>query len=74
MLFSEREAEFVAQVPVKPFTPQQAATNWKIDVTEARKVLEGLAELEQIALKHGFDGLRASGNASWLTKEQGQLC
>ncbi|HEX7406850.1 MAG TPA: 4Fe-4S dicluster domain-containing protein [Candidatus Binatia bacterium] len=43
MLFSEREAELVAQVPVKPFTAQQAAKIWKIDVTEARNVLEGLA-------------------------------
>lgn len=43
MLFSEREAELVAQVPVKPFTAQQAAKIWKIDVTEARKVLDELA-------------------------------
>jgi len=43
MLFSEREAELVAQVPVKPFTAQQAANIWKIDATEARRVLEGLA-------------------------------
>jgi len=43
MLFSEREAELVAQIPVKPFTAQQAAKIWKIDVTEARHVLDGLA-------------------------------
>ena len=43
MLFSEREAELVAQVPIKPFTAQQAATIWKVDVTAARKVLDELA-------------------------------
>lgn len=43
MLFSEREAELVAQVPVRPFTAYQAALRWKMDLTEARKVLDGLA-------------------------------
>ncbi len=43
MLFSEREAELVAQIPVKPFTAQQAARIWKIAESEARNVLEGLA-------------------------------
>jgi ferredoxin len=43
LLFSEREAALVAQLPVKPFTPKKAAAIWEIDVTEARKVLEGLA-------------------------------
>jgi ferredoxin len=43
LLFSEREAALVSQLPVKPFTPKKAAAIWEIDVTEARKVLEGLA-------------------------------
>jgi ferredoxin len=43
MLFSEREAELLAQVPIKPFTPREAAERWKIEVSEARKILEGLA-------------------------------
>jgi ferredoxin len=43
LLFSEREAALVSQLPVKPFTPKKAAAIWKIDETEARKVLEGLA-------------------------------
>ena len=43
MLFSEREAELVAQVPVKPFTAKKAARIWKMDLREARKVLDELA-------------------------------
>src|SRR5512147_2571966 len=43
LLFSEREAALVSQLPVKPFTAKKAAAIWKIDETEARKVLEGLA-------------------------------
>ena len=43
MLFSEREAELVAQIPVKPFTAHQAAKIWEIAESEARNVLEGLA-------------------------------
>jgi ferredoxin len=43
LLFSEREAALVAQLPVKPFNAQQAAAIWKIDESEARQVLEGLA-------------------------------
>jgi ferredoxin len=43
LLFSEREAALVSQLPVKPFNPKQAAAIWQIDETEARKVLDGLA-------------------------------
>ena len=43
LLFSEREAALVSQLPVKPFTSKKAAAIWKIDETEARKVLEDLA-------------------------------
>ncbi len=43
LLFSEREAALVSQLPVKPFTAKTAAAIWKIDETEARRVLEGLA-------------------------------
>jgi len=43
LLFSEREAALVSQLPVKPFNARQAAAIWKIDETEARHVLEGLA-------------------------------
>jgi hypothetical protein len=43
VLFSEREAALVAQLPIKPFTAGQAARIWKVDLAEARRVLEELA-------------------------------
>ena len=43
MLFSEREAELVAQIPIKPFTAEKAARIWKLDVAAARKALDELA-------------------------------
>jgi hypothetical protein len=42
ILFSEREAGLVALLPIKPFTAEQAARNWKMELTEARKVLDEL--------------------------------
>lgn len=43
MLFSEREAELVAQIPIKPFTAKQAAKIWKMNATDARTALDELA-------------------------------
>jgi hypothetical protein len=43
MLFSEREAELVADLPVRPFTADRAARIWKMPVDEARVVLDELA-------------------------------
>ena len=43
LLFSEREAALVSQLPVKPFNTKKAASIWKIDETEARNVLDELA-------------------------------
>jgi ferredoxin len=43
-LFTEREAELVTLLPIKPFTADKAARIWKTDVSEARKVLDGLAK------------------------------
>ena len=43
ILFSEREARLVAQLPIKPFTATQAARILKMDVAETRRALEGLA-------------------------------
>ncbi len=40
MLFSEREAELVALVPIKPFTAAQAARIWKMSRTGAQMILE----------------------------------
>jgi ferredoxin len=43
MLFSEREAELVALLPIKPFDAETAARAWKMDLTAARNVLDTLA-------------------------------
>jgi formate hydrogenlyase subunit 6/NADH:ubiquinone oxidoreductase subunit I len=43
MLFSEREAELVSLLPIKPFTAETAAGAWKMPEPEARAVLEELA-------------------------------
>jgi len=43
MLFSEREAELVAQVPIKSFTAGQAARIWGMPLGEAQAVLDDLA-------------------------------
>ena len=43
MLFSEKEAQLVSLLPIKPFTAQKAANIWKMNFTRARKVLDTLA-------------------------------
>jgi ferredoxin len=43
LLFSEREAGLVAQLPIRPFTAKQAARIWGTGAAEARAVLDGLA-------------------------------
>ena len=43
LLFSEKEAAYVSQLPIKPFTAKTAAKIWKISEVESQKVLEGLA-------------------------------
>ncbi len=44
VLFSEREAQLVSMLPIKPFTHKKAASIWKLDETEAIKVLNELAD------------------------------
>nr|MBC8425943.1 (Fe-S)-binding protein [bacterium] len=44
MLIDEREAQLLAQIPMKPFTAGKAAKIWKMDVPAARRVLEELAD------------------------------
>jgi len=43
ILFSEREAELVAQLPIKPFTVKSASRIWKTNEADARKTLDELA-------------------------------
>ncbi len=44
MLFSEREAGLVAQLPIKPFTVADAAARWKLSEAEAQRVLDALSD------------------------------
>ena len=43
LLFTEREARLVSQLPIKPFTPEKASKIWKLSLRESSKVLEALA-------------------------------
>jgi Na+-translocating ferredoxin:NAD+ oxidoreductase RNF subunit RnfB len=43
LLFSEKEAELVSLLPIKPFNTAQAAKTWGVSLSEAKKVLETLA-------------------------------
>jgi len=43
ILFHEREAELVSSLPIKPFTAQQAARIWKMDLASAQKMLDDLS-------------------------------
>ncbi len=43
VLFSPKEAELVALLPIKPFQAQTAASIWKLSLKESRKILDTLA-------------------------------
>ncbi|MGA8889986.1 MAG: 4Fe-4S dicluster domain-containing protein [Anaeromyxobacteraceae bacterium] len=43
LLFSEREADLVAVLPIRPFTAARAAAIWKVPEADARATLEELA-------------------------------
>ena len=43
ILFSDREAELVARLPIRPFTAGTAARAWRMTPDEARPILDGLA-------------------------------
>ena len=42
-IFTEKEAELVSTLPIKPFTAEKAAKIWKIDIVSAQKYLDQLA-------------------------------
>jgi ferredoxin len=44
LLFSEREASLVAQLPIRPFTVEAAARRWKVPPAEAQDTLDALAD------------------------------
>ncbi|HEY6625547.1 MAG TPA: hypothetical protein VIZ21_01185, partial [Ignavibacteriaceae bacterium] len=43
MLFTEKEAGFVASLPIKPFTAEEAAYLTKKSISETRKILDELS-------------------------------
>ena len=43
MLFTTREAELVAKLPLRPFTAEQAAEMWRMSLEESEQVLAQLA-------------------------------
>ena len=43
LLFSEREAGLVAQLPIQPFLAAEAAARWQVPEAEARATLDALA-------------------------------
>lgn len=57
MLFDKKEAELVAQLPIKPFTIEKAAKIWGIKVEEATKILDKLAS-RAVLLDIEHDGKR----------------
>ncbi len=43
LLFSEKEAQFVSLLPIKPFTANTAAKRWKLPLAEAQTMLDALS-------------------------------
>lgn len=43
ILFTEKEAELVSTLPIKPFTAEKAARIWKMDLVSTQKILDALA-------------------------------
>ncbi len=43
MLFTDREAELVAKLPLRPFTTEMAAKAWRLSLAESETVLQRLA-------------------------------
>ena len=44
VLFSEREAKLVSELPIKPFADKKAAAIWKLNLNDARVILNELAD------------------------------
>ena len=55
VLFSEREAKLVSQLPIKPFTDKKAAAIWKLNLHDAKIILNDLAD-RGILLDYENDG------------------
>jgi len=57
LLFSEREAELVARLPIRPFTAARAARIWRLPEAKAVEVLDTLAG-RAVLLDYENDGVR----------------
>jgi ferredoxin len=55
VLFSEREAKLVSLLPLRPFTDKKAAAIWKLNLGDARIILNDLAD-RGILLDYEEDG------------------
>jgi ferredoxin len=55
LLFSEKEASLVSQLPIKPFTARKAGHVWKVDPATAKKTLDKLAD-RAILIDMDYDG------------------
>jgi Na+-translocating ferredoxin:NAD+ oxidoreductase RNF subunit RnfB len=55
MLFTEKEAELVAMLPIKPFTVKTASHIWKMDEVQTENILQKLAS-KAILLDVDYDG------------------
>ena len=55
LLFSAEEAALVAALPIRPFTADQAAKNWRVPVAEAEQTLQRLAGRALLVDIRGMD-------------------
>jgi len=44
VLFSEKEAQLVSVLPIKPFTAEKASRIWKTDINSTQKILDALTD------------------------------
>jgi ferredoxin len=58
MLFSAREAELVAKLPIRPFTVAQAAQRWRMAEDEASGILQKLADRALLVDISSNDGMQ----------------
>ena len=58
VLFSEREAELVSRMPIKPFLLKDIAATWRMPEMEAGKILDTLAHRGMIVDMQREDGIQ----------------
>jgi len=56
LLFTEREASLISELPIKPFTPEKASKIWGLSLKETRELLDELAG-RAILLDIEYDGV-----------------